>query len=561
MRRLGLLLLVLLATAPARAQPGSRRFDTGLAASVYAAALGFIAPRALDAVTVPGLTLWGLHGLTALDPELITDRLQGAVRLLADGRVLARVAAPAGDAPGAWAGVAAQLSAVAWTASPTLRRAGTEAIITAFFDEMLDHLDPYSRYIAPVQAATDEEQRTGEAGIGITLAARGRTVVVAQAISDGPAALAGIRAGDRILSVDGQSTWRVDPADVDAWLAGPEDTDVALEVLTRRGRRRMTLTRAQVPEENVFASRAGPALVVRITSFTARTGTRLAAALQAALADPHPPTAIILDLRGNRGGLVREAVAVADALLPDGVVAVTRGRDPAANRLWRSSEGQLDPGLPLAVLVDGRTASAAEIVAAALADRGRGVVVGSSTLGKGLVQTITRLPGGGELALTWSRVLAPRGWPIQGIGVLPQLCTSRGEAAADRELAALAAGVQPMAAALARERDARPPVPLAEMVAIRDACPAAEGTDLDLRAAKDLLTHPAAYAAALLPPLSTTTSREQPPEPAGAVTPPPAPVSGPRLPGPTPPRARARAGNRSARRASLGSAPRDRSVA
>lgn len=557
MRRLGLLLLVLLAT-PARAQPGMPGFDTGLAASVYTAALGFIAPRALDPVTVPGLTLWGLHGLTALDPDLMVDRLDGVIRVLASGRLLARVPVPATDAPASWAGVAAQLSAVAWVASPTLRRAGTERMIAAFFDEMLDHLDPYSRYIAPVQAATDEEQRTGEAGLGVTLAARGRAIVVAEAISDGPASLAGIRPGDRILSVDGDATRGVDPADVDNWLAGPEDTDVTLEVQSPRGRRRVTLTRAQVPEENVFASRAGPALVVRISSFTARTGTRLAAALQAAVAYRDPPTAVVLDLRGNRGGLVREAVGVADALLPAGLVAVTRGRDPASNRAWRSTDGQLDPGLPVIVLVDGRTASAAEIVAAALADRGRAVVVGSTTLGKGLVQTITRLPSGGELALSWSRVLAPRGWPIQGIGVLPQVCTSRGEAAMNRQLALLAGGVQPMAAALALARDARAPVPLTEMIAIRDACPAAEGTSLDLRAAERLIAQPAAYAAALLPPLALTTSREEPAAPGGAATPPPAPASGPRPPDPTPPRARARGGNRSARREAPGSARRDR---
>ena len=110
-------------------------------------------------------------------------------------------------------------------------------------------------------------------------------------------------------------------------------------------------------------------------------------------------------------------------------------------------------------MVDGRTASAAEILAAALADRGRGVVIGSSTLGKGLVQTIDPLPDGGELFVTWSRVLAPRGWPIQGLGVLPQVCTSLGQDALSWQLAALAPGREPMAAALARH--ARRPRPAA----------------------------------------------------------------------------------------------------
>lgn len=506
MNRLGLLLLILLAI-PARAQPArTPAFDASLAGSVYTAALGFIAPRALEPVTVSVLTLWGLRGFTALDPDLAVEAAPGKVRLHLRGRVLAELPLPAGESPAAWAGVATQLGTAAWAASATLRRAGTEAIIAAFFDEMLDHLDPYSRYLSPVQAAADEEERTGEAGIGVTLAQHGRAIVVAHAIADGPAALGGVRDGDRILAVDGTTTRGIAAADVSAWLAGSEDTPVTLDVLTSRGRRRLTVTRTDVPEENVFARREGGALVVRISGFIARTATRLAAALQAGNAGHQAPDGIVLDLRGNRGGLLREAVRAADVLLPAGIVAVTAGRDPASNHIWRSTEGELDPGMPVVVLVDGHTASAAEIVAAALADRGRGVVVGSSTLGKGLVQTLTRLPGGAELVLSWSRVLAPRGWPIQGLGVLPQVCTSNGEGALERQLAALDAGVQSMAAAIERERALHAPVPPAEMLAIRAACPAAEGAPLDLRTAERLIAHPAAYAAALLPPMEAATA-------------------------------------------------------
>ncbi len=383
MSRLGLLLLILLAV-PARAQPArAPSFDANLAGSVYTAGLGFIAPRALDPVTVSMLTLWGLHGLTALDPDLAVEHTTGTVRLRVGGHLLAELPLPANESPSAWAGVATQLGTAAWAASPTLRHHGTEAMIAAFFDELLDHLDPYSRYLAPVQAASDEEERAGEAGIGVTLARRGRTIVVAHAVADGPAALGGIREGDRILAVDGTTTRGVGATDVDAWLAGSEGTPVTLDVQTPHGRQHLTLTRADVPEENVFARRDGGVLVVRISGFTAHTATRLATALQAANAERRLPDGIVLDLRGNRGGLLREAVGSADVLLPAGLVAVTAGRDPAANRVWRSTDGELDPGMPVVVLVDGYTASAAEIVSAALADRGRGVVVGSSTLGKG----------------------------------------------------------------------------------------------------------------------------------------------------------------------------------
>jgi carboxyl-terminal processing protease len=153
------------------------------------------------------------------------------------------------------------------------------------------------------------------------------------------------------------------------------------------------------------------------------------------------------------------------------------------------------------VLVDGRTASAAEILAAALADRGRAVVVGSSTLGKGLVQTIAPMPDGGELFITWSRVLAPRGWPIQGLGVLPQVCSSLGQGSLNFQLATLGGGKDAMAPAVAAERAARAPLTPVAILAIRNACPAAVGRDADFDVARVLIRDPASYAAALLPPI------------------------------------------------------------
>jgi carboxyl-terminal processing protease len=155
--------------------------------------------------------------------------------------------------------------------------------------------------------------------------------------------------------------------------------------------------------------------------------------------------------------------------------------------------------MKLIVLVDGGTASAAEILAASLADRRRAVVIGSSTLGKGLVQTIYPLPDQGALSLTWSRVLAPSGWPLQALGVMPQLCTSLGEEALHRQLTRLAAGQLDLAPVLARHHAARAPVDPEEVLQLRNACPAAEGRDSDLAAARMLAESAQAYSAALLP--------------------------------------------------------------
>jgi carboxyl-terminal processing protease len=501
--RIGILLSLLL-TAPARAQTlaASGAFDPRLAASVYAAALAFMAPRTLEPVAVSQLTEWGLHGLTALDPDIGTEPRDGYLRLTARDRPILVRPAPAEADINGWAGAATDLAAAAASISPHVRRAGTQGIVQSFFDELFNHLDPYSRYVPPGEAGEDRERRSGQAGAGLVIVRRGDVVAVAEAISDGPGAIAGIRPGDAILAVNGQPTRGKDPHAVENLIDGPEGTQVVISWRSRDGRTRTArLERAMVPPETVFVQRIGDMLVLQVTAFNRSTDSHIAHAIEQRPLGPHAPDGIVLDLRGNRGGLLRQAVTAADSLLPPGVVAMAIGRDPEATRIWRSSAGELAEGVPVVVIVDGRTASAAEILAAALADRGRGVVIGSSTLGKGLVQTIAQLPDGGELFVTWSRVLAPLGWPIQGLGVLPQVCTSLGQNALDRQLAELTEGRQPMAQALSTHRAARAPMPPAQILAIRSACPAAEGRETDLGTARLLLHDPAAYAAALLPPL------------------------------------------------------------
>ena len=492
-------LFVLLFILPAHAEtvavpPG---FDPQLITNVYATALAFMAPRTLEPVAVSQLTIWGLRGLTALDPELSAGLRDGKLRLAIRDHELAALPPPAESDINGWAGTATSLALAAAGTSAPVRRAGTQGVVQSFFDELFNHLDPYSRYVPPRDAGEDRERRIGQAGAGLRLVRRGAAIVVVEAIADGPGALAGIRPGDTIVSVDGQSAQGKDPATVANWIAGPEETHCSVAWRGRDGRLHSAdIERAVVPPETVFVQRVGESLVIQVTAFNRGTDGHLAQAIEQGLAGPRPPEGIVLDLRGDRGGLLRQAVTAADTLLPAGIVAITAGRDPEATRIWRSTSGELAGAIPVVVLVDGRSASAAEILAAALADRGRGVVVGSSTLGKGLVQTIAPLPDGGELFITWSRVLAPRGWPIQGLGVLPQVCTSLGQDTLSWQIAALAQGRE-------SHHAARAPIQPAQILALRNACPAAEGREADLDTARLLIRDPAAYAAALLPPRPT----------------------------------------------------------
>ena len=489
----------LAATDPARAASGVPIFDAPLASSVFGAALAFTAPRTLDETTPEMLAMWGMHGITALDPGLAVDRRGKRLVLTNGSRTLYDRQAPdAADAP-AWARAVAELDKSAVANSAPVRAAGTQGLIQNFFDELFNHLDPYSRYVPPAPAEEERDKLSLDAGAGLGLLRKGRAVVVSDVVPGGPGQAAGVRVGDRLLSVDGKRL-RGGLAGAQDLLSGPDGTTLSVHVRGLDGAMRpLRLTLAYVPPETVFSGRDGAMLVIRISSFTSNTAERLSQAIEAGLAAAPPPAAIVVDLRGNRGGLLRQAVTSVALLADHGVIAATAGRDPEATHDWRIDGGDLTHGLPVIVLVDGRTASASEIMAAALADLGRGVVVGSTTLGKGLVQTLTRLPDGGELFVTWSRVLAPRGWPIQTLGVMPQVCTSGGADETQKALSDLADGDLANAKALARSRAARAPLPVAEALEIRAACPASEGRDEDIAAAKFLVAHPSAYKAALLP--------------------------------------------------------------
>ena len=501
---LGLAVYVLLTISGAMAEPMGGGLPHFLLADVFGTALAFMAPRTLEPTPAADLTVWGLHGITAIDPTLTTVAAADRISLVGPQGAIVALPAPGPDDAAGWGDTAASLIEAAAAVSPPLRAAGVTAVIRSFFEELFNHLDPYSRYVSPNDAAGDRAQRGGSGGVGFTVGVAGGRIVVLDIAPASPAALAGVAIGDLVQAVDGHRT-RGKTADmVDDWLAG--DVGSTAEIVLRHptgAAATIELERVLVPPITVTAKRDGDLAVITITGFSADTAARLDSVmtemLNPAAGHRDPPQGLVIDLRDNRGGLLRQAIEAANLFIASGTIVSTQGRAPLSNHEFVATQGDIAHGLDLVVLVDGRSASAAEILAASIADNRRGVVVGSATLGKGLVQTILPLPDGGELFVTWSRVVAPRGWPIQGLGVLPQVCTSNGDEALDRQLAALAQGEQPMADALARSRAARAPVPSVQLLELRSPCPAAEANDRDLAAAHWLVDHQVAYQTALLP--------------------------------------------------------------
>ncbi|MDE8342679.1 MAG: S41 family peptidase [Acidocella sp.] len=494
-RTVALLLIML----PPAAHSHQAAFDTALATRVFSAAFTFMAPRTLVAVALPQLCAWGLHGITALDPALSADLEHGAILLTRNGRKISQFSLPADDDFSGWAELVAAVNQAAFARSAALRRAGSQGAVESFFDEVFNHLDPYSRYEPPREAITERDWREGASGIGVALSAQNGRLFISGIVPQSPADLAGLAPGEELVAIDNWSLHNADLDQVLNALAGPPGSTVRATLHLRDRVRTLTLTRADVPADTVASGIDQGVLVLRITGFTASTAPLIQAALSSAMAARPELSGFVMDLRGNRGGLLREAVAAANLLLSRGVIATTLGRAPQAQHQWIAHGPDLALGLPIVVLVDGRTASAAEILAAALSDDGRAVVVGSSTFGKGLVQAIAPMPDGGELFITWSRVIAPDGWPLQGLGVMPEACTSLGEDDTRRQLDALAHGHSLGSQRIALHRSARVNTPLAEILAIRNTCPADLGHAGDLDVAKFLINNPLAYAAALAP--------------------------------------------------------------
>jgi carboxyl-terminal processing protease len=495
---LGLVALLVCAGAGLATEPDRQ------ASATLRAGLTALVERHIEPIDLPALTLAGLRGVSLTDRRIATGLDGRSLVLRRDDAALARLPAPPPDAVGTWAAAAVRLIEAAQAASPALARQPREALLRAFFDEALATLDPYTRYVPAEEARAGRTRRLGESGLGLELTPDPGGARIARVIDDGPAWAAGLRAGERILAVDGRATARLGPAELDRLLEGEESAPVTLVVRREDGRTEtIVLARAMVAPETVSLTWAQSVPVLRISAFNRLTDRRLArAVVEAAHRDPAPP-GLVLDLRGNRGGLLRQAIAAADLFLASGVISVARGRHPDASRVHRAEGADIAGGLGLAVLVDGATASSAEVLAAALQDNGRAVVIGSVTTGKGLIQAVVPLPDGSELHITWSSLHAPSGYALQNLGVPPAICTSLGVETARSALDAHRAGRPAPILAQWRATAGRR-ASVEELGALRSACPPAEARALDIDAAVWLFRGPDESAA---PPAPARTER------------------------------------------------------
>ncbi len=304
-----------------------------------------------------------------------------------------------------------------------------EELIEAAITGMLASLDPHSSYLNSKNFRDMQTQTRGSfGGLGLEVTMERGLVKVVSPIDDTPASRAGVKPGDFITHLNGEQVMGLTLNDAVEKMRGPVGTDIKL-TLRREGREAfdVTLTRAVVKLQSVRSRLEGSVGYVRITSFTEQTEQGLQRAV-AQLEKDHGKAlrGFVLDLRNNPGGLLNQAVAVSDAFLEKGEIVSTRSRQAEDTERYNANPGDLAKGLPIVVLVNGGSASASEIVAGALQDHRRAIVMGTTTFGKGSVQTIRPIPGHGAVRLTTARYFTPSGRSIQAKGIEPDLVVEQG---------------------------------------------------------------------------------------------------------------------------------------
>jgi carboxyl-terminal processing protease len=467
---------------------------------VFAVGFENLSERYIEPVDTGDMVLAGLAGLAEFDDGVSFSRSGSTVQIRVGERIAQEREVPHENDAYGWGWLAAEIIEDARKLSPRLRATGNDELYVSMFRGALSGFDRYSRYTTPSDARNSRAAREGFGGLGITIELRDGVTFITKVHGRTPAARAGLKVDDRIVGVDGESIVGLAQRQVIDRLRGQVDEpiQITIERASLAAPMEITLVRAHILVPTVTVRRDGGVLKIKISGFNQGTTRDVRRALEQATRDPGAGLAgIILDLRGNPGGLLDQAVAVADLFLGDGRIISTKGRHSESNQIFDAADGEYLAGVPMAILINGKSASAAEILAVALRDRGRAAVLGTTSYGKGTVQTIIRLPNSGEMILTWARLHAPSGQTLHQQGIVPVLCTSGDDQHIEFLLDRLRS--QGAAAALSPGRGTTAATNPHFSVDGRDACPPSPALrPADIEAARLLLANPATYARSLL---------------------------------------------------------------
>ncbi|MBL9073351.1 S41 family peptidase [Tabrizicola sp.] len=311
----------------------------------------------------------------------------------------------------------------------------TDKLVTAAINGMLTSLDPHSSYLSAKDFEDMQVQTRGEfGGLGIEVTQEEGFIKVISPMDGTPAAKAGIQAGDFITHVDGEPVSGLMLDEAVEKMRGPIGSEIIITVV-RQGTAEpfdVSIIRDTIKLTAVKGRVVGKTVVLRITTFNDQTTSGVKEELDKGLKELggiDNLEGVVIDLRNNPGGLLNEAISVSDAFLDKGEIVSTRGRAAGSGERYNAQPGDLIGGKPIVLLINGGSASASEIVAGALQDHRRAIVVGTKSFGKGSVQTLIPLRGDGAMRLTTARYYTPSGRSIQALGISPDIVVQQPEVA------------------------------------------------------------------------------------------------------------------------------------
>lgn len=382
-----------------------------------------ITEKSLTPVKANDLAFVSIQSLSTIDQKISAVKDGKRVLILADGKILKSFSMPDDDDCANWTRMTLAAMIEARPYSPKAQKADAEEFFNIFLNAALETLDPYSHYEVKDQA--ELEPLRNPASIGIRYRRVGKYLEITEILPDSTAAASDLAVGDRIFAINSKQVADLSRVQTLNLLRGEVNSDVYLTLRKNGKIEQKTLKRKWVSDSPVsyFFDDKDKLMTIKINSFTPKTVKALKLTLDQAAWNK--AIGLIIDLRGNMGGRLKEAVLAADMFLPEGFPMIRiEGRHHSTKQEYTSTEKAERPVYPIAILTDAKTASSAEFFAGVLQEYRHAVVIGTTTYGKSVIQNVENLPGGGELYLSWAEFFLPSGYNLKGYGIYPNICTS-----------------------------------------------------------------------------------------------------------------------------------------
>jgi carboxyl-terminal processing protease len=470
------------------------------ATEMFVAGYTHIVEKYIEKIPPAQLAIEGIRGLTSIDPAITVKQINDSTILIASNNEVARFDTPGMNDIHGWAHLTSQIWQKGRMVSKELLESSEEKLYEAVFDGALSKLDIHSRYAGLREAKHNRTRRDGFGGIVIRVKVLARSVYITKVLKNTPAERVALRAGDQILRIGSIPVKGFSIRDISDKLRGKIDSKIRLTIL-RKGEadaKLFILKRYLIASPTVNSKYQDEIAFIRISSFKQQTSNDLAKKMRQVLKiHGNKLKGIVLDLRGNPGGLLNQSIKIANLFLTQGKIVSTQGRHPKSIQYYKASGNDIAHGLPLVLLLDGQSASSSEVLAAALQDHGRAVIIGTTSFGKGTVQIVLQMPNSGEITLTWSRLYSPAGYIIHGLGLYPNFCTS-GNNSLDLEYLTRSVADETQVRQAFKSWRSTGLNEHDQQSALRATCPAERRKDTsEIRAAKKLIENVSLYSRAL----------------------------------------------------------------